>query len=136
MKVLIAGATGFIGKALARAFILRGDQVIVLGRSKAKMKFVFEEPITLWTWIDLETHSEPIDLIVNLSGENIGGWWSKKKKEKILNSRLAAIKRLIAYCNRQKETSEKSPRLLQASGIGIYGIRGDRVYDENSPLPE
>ncbi len=136
MKVLIAGATGFIGKALARAFISRGDEVIVLGRSKAKMQFVFTEPVTLWTWIDLETHAEPIDVIINLAGETINGWWSAKKKEKILNSRIAAIKRLIAFCHRQKDLSGQSPRLLQTSGVGIYGLRGDRVYDENSPLPE
>ncbi len=136
VKVLIAGATGFIGKALVRAFISRGDEVIVLGRSKAKIHFIFKEPIRFWTWIDLETHAEPIDLIVNLAGENIGGWWSKNKKEKLLNSRLAAIKRLIAFCKRQQEETHQSPRLFQASGIGIYGIRGDRVYDENSPLPQ
>ena len=82
MKVLIAGATGFVGKALVRAFLSRGDEVIALGRSKAKSQFVFDQPLTLWTWIDLETHSEPVDLIINLAGENIGGWWSKNKKEK------------------------------------------------------
>ncbi len=136
MKVLIAGATGFIGKALVRAFISRGDEVIVLGRSKAKIAFVFEELPPYWTWIDLETQTDSIDLIINLAGENIGGWWSKKKKEKLLNSRLAAIKRLIAFCHRQQNTAGHSPRLLQASGIGIYGLHGDRVYDENSPLPQ
>ena len=136
MKVLIAGATGFVGKALVRAFLSRGDEVIALGRSKAKSQFVFDQPLTLWTWIDLETHSEPVDLIINLAGENIGGWWSKNKKEKILNSRVAAIKRLIAFCSRQKEGSGQSPRLFQASGIGVYGLRGDRVYDENSPPPQ
>ncbi len=137
MKILIAGATGFIGKALVRACKARGDEVIVLGRSKAKMQFVFKEPLPFWTWIDLETQTEPIDAVINLAGENLlGGWWSKSKKEKILNSRLAALKRLIAFCIRQKESTGQSPRLLQSNGVGIYGTRGDRVFDENSPLPQ
>jgi uncharacterized protein (TIGR01777 family) len=136
VKVLIAGATGFVGKALVRAFILRGDEVIVLGRAKAKIDFIFKESILPWTWVDLETKTDPVDLIINLAGASIYGWWSKNKKEKIVNSRLAAIKRLTAFCHRQKERLGKSPRFFQANGVGIYGTHGDRVYDENSPLPQ
>lgn len=137
MKILVAGATGFVGKALVRALIERGEKVIVLGRSKAKIEFVFkDENIKTWSWVDLETTHETLDVIVNLAGENIVGWWSSRKKAKIINSRIATIKRIIAFCARQKESDGTIIRYLQATGVGIYGIRDNREFDETSPFPQ
>lgn len=136
MKILVTGATGFIGKALVRALIERGDEVIVLGRSKAKIEFVFKsEKVRAWSWVDLETTHETLDVIINLAGENIVGWWSSRKKAKIVDSRIATIKRIIAFCVRQKESGGVLIRYFQANGVGIYGIRGEREFDENSMLP-
>ena len=137
MKILVTGATGFIGKALVRALIERKEEVIVLGRSKAKLNFVFkDEKVRVWSWVDLETTHETLDVIVNLAGENIVGWWSSRKKAKIIDSRIATIKRIIAFCARQKESAGTVIQYFQATGVGIYGIRGEREFDETSPLPQ
>jgi uncharacterized protein (TIGR01777 family) len=137
MKVLITGATGFVGKAMVRALLARGDHVIVVGRARAKIEFTFQaEPVQVWTWIDLEQKEEPVDVIINLAGENIAGWWTRAKKNKILDSRLAATKRIVAFCGRQMSLGHVPIRLLQASGVGIFGIEGRAVYDESSPILE
>lgn len=137
MNILIAGGTGFVGRALVRALLAHGYHVIVLGRSRSKIEFMFEDiSIEVWSWIDLESAVKPIDIVINLAGENIFSWWTRAKKNKIADSRLAATKRLIAFCMRQKEENGFAIRFFQASGVGVYGIRGDRIYDEETPQPQ
>lgn len=134
MKILVAGGTGFIGKALVRALLEQRHEVIVLSRSIPKIHFCFGDSVRAWGFRNLETAKENVDVVINLAGETLVGIWTKKKKEKILDSRLAVTKRLLAFCARQAPV--QPVRFLQASTIGIYGLKGGRVYYENTPLPQ
>lgn len=69
------------------------------------------------------------DVIINLCGEGIAsGYWTKKKKQKLLNSRLDSTALLV------KQFKQPSPALfINASVIGFYGNRGALLMDENSP---
>lgn len=133
MKILVAGGTGFIGKALVRALLEEQHEVIVLGRAIPKIQFCYGDSVRAWSFRDLEMTKETIDVIINLAGETLVGWWTEKKKDKIIDSRVGVTKRLVAFCLRQKD---RAPiRLLQASAVGIYGIKGERTYYENTELP-
>ncbi len=133
MKILVAGGTGFIGKALVRALIEAGHDVIVLGRSIPKIQFCFGDSVRAWSFRNLETSKETLDIVINLSGETLVGLWTRKKQEKIRDSRLGVTKRLVAFCVRQNKITPV--RLLQASAVGIYGLRGERTYYENKSIP-
>ena len=135
MKILVAGGTGFIGKALVRSLLDAGHQVIVLGRAIPKIKFCFGEAVQAWSFRDLELSQETVDVVINLSGEILAGIWTKAKKAKIINSRVGVTKRIVAFCMRQQTERRKPIRLLQASAVGIYGIKGERTYFENTELP-
>lgn len=133
MKILIAGGTGFIGKALVRALLERGDEVIVLGRAIPKIKFCFGDSVQAWSFKELETTKTTVDVVINLAGETLVGFWTKKKKAKIIDSRVGVTKRLVAFCTRQ--IKHTPVRLFQASAVGIYGIEGRKTYYENTDLP-
>lgn len=133
MKILVAGGTGFIGKALVRALLERGFEVIVLGRSIPKIQFCYGDTVRAWSFRDLETTKETLDVVINLAGETLVGVWTKKKRGKIIDSRVGVTKRIVAFCVRQ--IAHTPIRLLQASAVGIYGIEGARTYYENTELP-
>lgn len=134
-RVLITGASGFIGQSLTRDLAAAGFEVIALSRSDDKAKAILSDDIHVVKW-DAESAEGWADLadgalaVINLAGENIGsGRWTKKKKHRILQSRLNAGRAVTEAV--QKATSKPSV-LIQASGIGYYGSRGDELLDETS----
>ena len=97
MKVLVTGATGFIGKALTRQLVDKGYEVVVLSRNTDKAREAFAGiPVTAARWDGKTSHgweqyADGAHAIINLAGESIQGFWTAKKKQAILQSRLDAI---------------------------------------------
>jgi len=140
MKVIICGATGMIGQALVRALQASCDLTVV-GRDSRKLGAVFGKDATSLTWdqISLKTLAES-DVVINLAGENIGSKrWSDRQKQKIINSRINTTEKLAKLC---AELAEKSPCLMNASAISVYGFQkttekqNNFVYSEDSKIPE
>ncbi len=134
-RVLITGATGFIGQALSRELAGAGFEVVALSRSPDKAKVLFTDDIRVVRW-DAASSAGWADLadgasaVINLAGENIGaGRWTKKRKHLILQSRLNAG---LAVTEAVKKAHNKPSLLIQTSGIGYYGDRGDELIDEAS----
>ncbi len=134
-RILITGATGFVGRPLSIALAGAGYEVVALSRRRAEAETIFAGNIKVVEWdaVTAGGWSEHIDgalAIVNLAGENIGaGRWSEKKKKLIIESRLnagAAITEAIRNAEYKPEV------LIQTSGVGYYGDRGDELLDENS----
>lgn len=134
-KVIVTGGTGFIGKKLCRELTNSNYDVFVLTRNVQKAKKIFSDKVTPVQW-DGKSSNGWIDYangayaIINLAGENIGsGRWTGKKKQKILISRLNAGKAIVEALTQ----AENKPKvLIQASGISIYGDRGDELLDEST----
>ncbi|MCX7124264.1 MAG: TIGR01777 family oxidoreductase [Gammaproteobacteria bacterium] len=135
MRIIIGGATGMIGKALVN-HLSKTHELILLGRSREKITSFFSNQYPILTWDDLKSLNEDFlkntDVIINLTGENIGDKrWSLLQKEKIIASRVNATKILSELC---AKLGEKSPRLLNAGGIGIYGFSDNAgSFTEESP---
>jgi len=131
-RVLIAGGSGFIGRALVAALLARGDRVTVLTRGKAGMR----EGVAHQHWDPSPTASaqftEVYDAVVNLAGEQaVGVRYSESVKAGILNSRLDTTHWLV----RAIEHAEQKPKVFVcASGINYYGssLSSARV-DESAP---
>ncbi len=134
-KIVISGGSGLIGSALALKLVNNGYEVVILTRSGNRKKSVLGIRFVQWdaknsgNW---ESELDGADSVVNLAGENIGGGlWTKKRKDRILNSRLSGGKALVSAI---KKCSNKPALFIQASAIGIYGISETLKMDENSPL--
>ena len=132
MKILISGATGFLGQSLSKYFQTKGHTVIQLVRSKE-----FSTDDIFWSpnkhQVDL-AQLENFDVIINLSGENIAkGRWTKEKKDRILKSRIDATTFLAEAIDSLKHP----PKLfLSASAIGYYGTKTTSEVTEASPKGE
>ncbi len=125
MKVLITGASGFIGTALASALRNRGDEVVLLSRGSSG-----SGP----RWDITEGYIDPdaldgINAVVHLAGASILPPWTKAKKRRILDSRVQGTD-LIARAVADSGT----PILLTASGMDYYGDRGDDLLTESEPV--
>lgn len=125
MKVLITGATGFVGSAVASSLTARGNEVVGVSRSAHGVS----HGIRTITWSDLDREMSTIDAIVNLAGETIAGRWTDKKKKAIHDSRINGTRALV---DAMKNASRKPRVLVSASAVGVYGETFEEV-DESAP---
>jgi len=129
MRILVAGASGFLGSELVSFLKKRGHEVFSLTRheSNSNNSLYWDPDLNMMPCNELEG----FDAVVNLAGDNIAtGRWSEGKKKKILNSRVNSTKAL----NDCLANLKKPPKVLvNASAIGIYGNRHDEVLSETNP---
>ena len=129
MRIVVSGASGFIGSALVPQLRNAGHDVVrLVRRAAAAPDEVAWDPAA--GTID-RTALGPVDAIVNLSGENIGRRWTEARKREIRESRVLATSLLA------RTAAELEPRpsvLVSAGGVGIYGNRGDEIVTEESAL--
>ena len=125
MKILITGASGLIGTSLAKSLRFSGNTVLSLSRTPEIDGFKWDPARGE---IELPNNVN-IDAVIHLAGENIArARWSKNQKEAILQSRVTGTRLLVDTIIRLQPTPKT---LLSASGIGIYGDRGDVLLDED-----
>jgi uncharacterized protein (TIGR01777 family) len=126
LHVAITGASGLLGSALGPFLTTGGHRVTPLVRGRAREGTIAWDPQT--GTIDAEGLAG-VDAVVHLAGESIATRWTESRKRRIRESRLRGT-RLIA------ETLAKLPHpprvLISASGVGVYGSRGDEVLSESS----
>ena len=139
MKVVVTGATGFVGMKLVERLHSLGDRIVVLARNvqKANRQFPKEffpnidvvgyNPLVLGDWTNTISGAEAI---INLAGEPLAGVrWTDQRKQEIRNSRILTTKVLVeAIAN----ADVKPKVLISGSAIGYYGTSLDRSFDEYS----
>ncbi len=135
-KVLIAGATGLIGTALTASCARDGLTVAALVRPFTMGRAAARLPgATLHAWDGTKGPPPPdafdgVDVVVNLVGEPIAGRrWSTAQKQRLRDSRVLATRTLV---DALRERGKRPRALIQASGTGFYGNRGDDLLTEAS----
>ncbi len=135
MKILMAGATGLIGSALAPFLKERGWSIARLVRSHD----VLADDTAFWDpqgdFVDIPKvdwigGDEGFAAVVNLAGEDISKQrWTPEFKAVIRDSRV----RTTSLLSRTLGQLKRKPSLLvNASAVGIYGSRGGVLLDEAS----
>jgi uncharacterized protein (TIGR01777 family) len=139
MRFVVAGATGFIGRALTGALLERGDTVTVLTRNPQRARDSFAGRVEAVEWRPpqegpwMETF-EGADGVVNLAGAPVAPFpkrWTASYKKTILQSRVDATNAVVEAIGR---ATRRPPVLVNASGMDYYGSQGDRELTEESPL--
>lgn len=137
MRVLITGATGTIGLALADALRARGDQVVALSRDPERGRRVLGGGAEVHAWPD-PLHAPPpaeamagAGAVVHLLGEPVAQRWTEEAKRRIRDSRVLGTRSLVSALESLGEG--EGPRVLVSqSATGYYGPRGDDELDEQA----
>ena len=135
-RIVIAGASGFIGSALARELALDGHEVVALTRNASARRDRFPEGVRPVEWDGRTATAWKLSVdgalaVVNLAGDSLArGLWSRAKKDRILESRILAGSALVAAV---REARTKPRVFVQASAIGFYGDSGEAELDEDAP---
>ncbi len=131
MKILIAGATGLIGRELVSQCL--EDKISVNYLTTRKQKVESKEGYQGFYWnpekgkIDLSAF-DGVDAIINLSGASIAQRWTKKRRLAIVQSRLEAAELLYATLQKIPHTVS---HYISASGISGYPSSNDHLYHES-----
>jgi uncharacterized protein (TIGR01777 family) len=130
-RVLLTGATGFIGPKLARRLLARGTRVLVYARDPAKGRRLLGPEADIVSDLAHVPSTAQVDAIVNLAGESIaGGLWTRRRREQLIGSRLRVTGALLELVAR---LAGKPTTWINASAIGYYGARdGDEPLDETA----
>lgn len=134
MKIVVTGATGFIGNALCESLIGEGHQLVLLVRNPEKAKEAFPRAhVIAWEASGAPPAAvlEGAHAVVHLAGESIAaGRWTKKRRKAIRDSRVMGTRYLVdalALCLHRPGV------LVSSSAVGYYGDQRDEILDESSP---
>jgi hypothetical protein len=114
MKVLLFGASGFVGTRLKAALQARGDEVA--GAS-------LRDPAAA------AANAAECDAIVNLAGEPIAQRWSDAAKRRMEQSRIEAPRRFL---DALATTRHRTAAYVSASAVGYYGTSETETFVEAS----
>jgi uncharacterized protein len=134
MRVIITGATGFIGRMLCRE-LHKDYELIALSRDAGRAagsvgswaKVIEWDGRTTGSWF---SQASEVFAIINLAGENVAsGRWNASKKAGILHSRRDSSR---AVLDAIKQLKKKPNVVILASAVGYYGPRRDEPLDETA----
>ena len=128
-KIIIAGGSGFLGKALTKTFLQKGIEVIILSR-KATPEDLVETVVwdgrTIGEWAEKLNGSSAL---INLTGRSVNCRYTERHRTEIMDSRTLSTRVLgkaISQCT-------SPPRIwLNASTATIYKHSYDHPNDEET----
>lgn len=138
MKILITGATGFVGRHLIEKLLQEGHTILACSRNKASALKMLPKEVQVFEWSNVSEELPPkeamenIEAVINLMGENLSEKrWSKSQKEKIFNSRVLGTKNLVKGLEENLKGNLKV--FISASAIGHYVVNRKEQLTEESP---
>ena len=132
MKILIAGASGMIGRAAVAALRHDGHEVTrLVRRAPSAPDELPWNPAT--GEVPLEACNAS-NAIINLCGAPVGASrWTQKRRNELRASRIDTTQTLAKVFSAPGSDSLRLPRVfVNASAIGIYGDRGNLELSESS----
>ena len=135
MKILITGATGFIGKELLKVLDQGNHEITVLTRNIETSQFHIPIYCQVYQWNPLVSPLKTkilkgVDAVINLAGENIASkFWTEKRKNELISSRIMTTRRIVQAI----QAMHIRPKFfISASAIGFYGNKGNKELNELS----
>ena len=135
VKVVVAGGSGFLGRALCKRLMSKGHEVVVLTRGTARR----DGDLRYATWPAVDEPGlwrEEINgagAVINLAGANLADKrWTHYRKEELHASRILATRALVSAI---RDATPRPPVFLSGSAIGFYGGQpeGGPEFDESGP---
>jgi uncharacterized protein (TIGR01777 family) len=131
-RIVVSGGSGYIGTALVKHLVARGDSVTVLTRGAAREgnpRRVTWDPYQVGDWAKA---LDGVDAVVHLAGERaVGTRYTEAVKRRIYDSRIVTTTNVVTALG---QATMKPGVFVSASAVGYYGNRPstERV-DETAP---
>lgn len=133
MRIVVAGATGLLGRALCRALIDAGHETTALVRNVEAARRLLPPDVSLVQW-DLTVEGEwencflEAEAVVNLAGAPLDGQrWSPAYKGMLRSSRIDTTHAIVRAW---RDLGRLGGVLLNASAVGYYGDCGEATVTE------
>jgi len=128
MNILIAGGSGFLGKALAARLTRNNHRVFILTRqAPGSADQIQWDARTSNGW---SHRLEEMDAVIHLAGYGLEHWpWTTRHKQRFIDSRVIPG---LALASAFEKASRRPRIFVQASGINRYGLRGEGIADEST----
>jgi uncharacterized protein (TIGR01777 family) len=124
----IVGASGFIGRELARQAAASGWRVCGFSRSARAAGGDIAE----WREWSAVPDFRGLAAVVNLAGEPVNQRWTAERRRLFHESRIGVTERIGEGIARLP-VAERPRVLVNASAVGIYGDRGDSLLEDDAP---
>jgi dihydroflavonol-4-reductase len=133
VRILVTGATGFIGSRLCRALLAGGHQVRALHRPESNLKALTGLPVERTLGDILDPHSlhaclDGVEAVVHCAGE-LGPRASRLKPEAVLSSHIIGT-RNVAQASLQAGVD----RFVHTSSVAALGVPSIPASAETTPL--
>ncbi len=130
MKVMIAGGSGFLGRALTKSLLADGHQVFILTRGTSVISGAQAIQWDARTTAGWGHHVNEMDVMIHLSGKTLASWpWTAATKRAFYDSRIFPG---LALAQSIQQATHRPSIFVQASGINHYGLSGG-LADESTP---
>ncbi|RYD96054.1 MAG: TIGR01777 family protein [Sphingobacteriales bacterium] len=114
MKIVIAGGSGFLGRALQQYFAASSNHIILLNRAPRSANEIKWDGKNQGDW---STAVDGADVLINLAGKPVDCRYTEANKNAILSSRTESTKALQEAVN----SARQQPRLwINASSATVY----------------
>lgn len=136
-RVVVTGATGTLGRAVASALIARGDSVVALSRDAERGREALGGDVEVHAWPSPTSAPPPADAlagadgVIHLLGETVAQRWSDEAKRAIRESRELGTHMLVSGLL-AIDDARRPGVLVSQSATGYYGPRGDEALDEQA----
>lgn len=115
MRIVISGASGFVGNHLQNLFAKQGWQVVALGRKDYADAAALSQKL------------ENADAVINLAGATIAGRWNAAYKKLLIDSRIETTRALV---DAMQKCQTPPKRFLSTSAVGRFP--GNGIHTEAS----
>ena len=138
MNVAIAGGTGFIGRNIAPVLAGGGHAVTMLTRTRRAAAVVGGDvQVREWNPSDRQSLEQTLqgqDAVINLAGAPIADHrWTPTRKDVLRASRIETTRTIVTALSGLSEPV-RPKILINASGIGFYGLEtADEVDESQGP---
>lgn len=129
-RIVVAGGSGSLGRALIDELAAEGYAASVLSRSGKPVSGAVQSLSWLGEDLAWRTELDSALAVVNLCGESIRRRWTPEAKQSIADSRIVPTLEL----GHAIECAVDPPRVwVNGSAAGYYGDTGQEIVDEDAP---
>src|SRR5690554_145793 len=133
MRILITGATGFLGRNLIRLLLKENHTVTAIGRSMEKLKDCFPidtiyKRVTDYSVESLTNLLENQEVVIHLASQLMQRDTDPVKISSF-SSNLQIVENLVFACNKNE-----TPNLIHTSTINVYPLMKD-LQETQTPAP-